>query len=99
MTDSYDFELEYTFADDKRAELDRCLSLLLSTRKGTMPLNREFGVDMDFTDLPPETVKSLFVAEVVNAVAQFIPSVRVQEVTWSSGADGKLIPKVVITSA
>ena len=43
-TGVYDFKLEYTFAGDYMAELDRQLALLLSTREGTMPLDREFGL-------------------------------------------------------
>ena len=77
-TGVYDFKLEYTFAGDYMAELDRQLALLLSTREGTMPLDREFGLNMDFVDMPPEVV---------------------QEVKWSSGGQGNLIAKVVITSA
>ena len=44
-TGVYDFKLEYTFAGDYMAELDRQLALLLSTREGTMPLDREFGLN------------------------------------------------------
>ena len=44
----FDCQLEYTFQDDKLAELDRQLALLLSTQAGTMPLDREFGIQMDF---------------------------------------------------
>ena len=95
-TGVYDFKLEYTFAGDYMAELDRQLALLLSTREGTMPLDREFGLNMDFVDMPPEVAKSLYTAE---KVAKFIPTVRVQEVKWSSGGQANLIAKVVITSA
>ncbi|MEG2419973.1 MAG: hypothetical protein RSB55_00380 [Oscillospiraceae bacterium] len=95
----FDFALEYAFATDAMAELDRSLSLLLSTRAGTMPLDREFGINMDFLDMPPETAKSLYTAEVAQKVAQFLPTVRVQEVQWSSGDAGQIKSKVVITSA
>jgi len=95
----FDFKLEYTFAGDWLAELDRQMSLLLSTREGTMPLDREFGLNMDFVDRPPEIAKSLYTAEVTKKVATFIPAVRVQEVTWSRAEGGQLKPKVVITSA
>ena len=98
-TGVYDFKLEYTFAGDYMAELDRQLALLLSTREGTMPLDREFGLNMDVVDMPPEVAKSLYTAEVTEKVAKFIPTVRVQEVKWSSGGQGNLIAKVVITSA
>jgi len=98
-TGVYDFKLEYTFAGNALAELDRQLALLLSTREGTMPLDREFGLNMDFVDMPPEAAKSLYTAEVTEKVSKFIPEVRVQEVTWTGGNTGKLFPKVVITSA
>ncbi|MCI7474555.1 MAG: hypothetical protein MSB10_12920 [Clostridiales bacterium] len=64
MTEIYDFQLEYTFSGQWLEELDRQLALLLSTRAGTMPLDREFGLDMDFVDMPPEAAKSLYTAEV-----------------------------------
>lgn len=101
MIDSvlYDFQLEYTFTDDALAELDRQLALLLSTREGTMPLDRTFGLNMDFADMPPEAAKSLYAAEVTEKVSKFIPTVRVQEITWSRAEGGQLKPKVVITSA
>lgn len=97
--DLFNFQLEYTFTADWLAELDRQLALLLSTREGTMPLDRAFGLNMDFVDMPPEAAKSLYTAEVTEKVSKFIPEVRVQEVTWTGGNTGKLFPKVVITSA
>lgn len=95
----YDFKLEFTFAGDSLAELDRQIALLLSTREGTVPLDREFGLDMDFTDMPPEAAKSLYVAEITRKIPKFIPAVRVQGVTWVAAEGGTLKPKVVITSA
>ena len=44
----HDFKLAYTFAADWLADLDRQLAFLLSTREGTVPLDREFGLNMDF---------------------------------------------------
>ena len=95
----FNFQLEYTFTGNWLAELDRQLSSLLSTREGTMPLDRTFGLNMDFVDMPPEAAKSLYAAEVTEKVAKFIPAVRVQEITWGRAENGKLTPKVVITSA
>ena len=52
-----------------------------------------------YVDKPPEVVKSLYTAEVTKKVPQFIPWVRVYEVTWSYGEQGHIKPKVVITRA
>ena len=95
----YDFKLEYTFQDNALAELDRQLALLLSTQVGTMPLDREFGIQQNYVDKPPEVVKSLYTAEVTKKVPQFIPWLRVYEVTWNYGEQGHIKPKVVITRA
>ena len=95
----FDFKLEYTFEDDKLEELDRQLALLLSTPEGTMPLDREFGIKVNFVDKPPEVVKSLYTAEVTQKVTRFIPWARVYEVTWEYGEQGHIKPKVVITRA
>ena len=66
--DLFNFQLEYTFTADWLAELDRQLALLLSTREGTMPLDRAFGLNMDFVDMPPEAAKSLYTAEVTGSI-------------------------------
>ena len=97
--DIFDYQLEYTFSDNWRAKLDRQLALLLSTPEGAMPLDRGFGINMDFLDMPPEVAKTLYTAEVTKKVNQFIPAVRVREVTWTWKNNGTFSPKVVITSA
>lgn len=99
MNTQYEFHLEYTFVSDALAELNRRITLLLTTPVGTMPLDREFGTDWTFLDMPSEAAKSLFAAEVAEKIQTFIPEVRVDEVQWTVGEDGALIPKVVITSA
>lgn len=94
-----DFQIQYDLSGAAATELDARLSLLLTTREGTMPLDREFGIAMDFLDLPPETAKSLYTAEVTKKVAKFIPEVRVKEIQWSYGEAGASCAKVVMTSA
>ena len=95
----YDFKLEYTFSDDSLADIDRQLNLLLTTRAGTMPLDRDFGLTMDYLDRPAPVAKSLYVAELVEKVGTFLPAIRVREVQWQAGADGRVLAKVVIDRA
>ena len=95
----YDFKLEYTFSDDSLADIDRQLNPLLTTRAGTMPLDRDFGLTMDYLDRPAAVAKSLYVAELVEKVGTFLPAIRVREVKWQAGADGRVLAKVVIDRA
>lgn len=97
MSDLFDFQLEYTGGGAR--SLDRQLALLLSTREGSIPLDREFGLDLNFVDRPAAAVKALYTAEVTKKVAKFIPAVRVLEVVWTGTAEGHLKPKVVIAGA
>ena len=97
MNNLFDFQLEYTGGGVR--ELDRQLALLLSTREGSVPLDREFGLDLNFVDMPASAVKALYTAEVTKKVAKFIPSVRVLEVTWTGTMEGQLKPKVEIPGA
>lgn len=98
MSSFYQFNLSFTFADEKIEGYGRQISLLLSTPVGTMPIDREFGVDMDFLDMPSETAKSLYTAEITEKIARFIPELRVESVSWEASPAGTLIPKVVITN-
>lgn len=95
----YQLELDHTFTDKPIAELHRKLAFLLTTQTGTLPLDREFGIDFDFLDQPAEAMRSLFTAEVTVKVATYIPECRVKAVEWVSIEGGSVIPKVVITSA
>lgn len=99
MTTQYQFHLDETFAGKPIEELNRKLALLFTTQAGTMPLDREFGLETDFLDSPSEASKSLFTAEAAAKVARYIPEARVKEVSWVAGETGSIIPKVVITSA
>lgn len=95
----YDFELESTLAgDDREAQLRRT-KFLLATPIGTIPTDREFGIETDFLGRPMETAQALYAAEIVSKIKKFCPSVTVKKVTWSGGEDGKLWPKVVIADA
>ncbi len=95
----FDFQLEFTFSDNWLADLDRQVSLILSTIEGTMPLERRLGVMQDFVDKPPAVVKSLYTAEATKKISEFIPWVRVREVVWLPAEQGHFRPKVVITRA
>ena len=89
----FDFQLQFTFANDAMAELDRKLALLYSTREGTMPLDREFGINMDFVDMPPEVAKSLYTAEITKKTAQFIPECGCSPSNGPMAARAYFIPR------
>ena len=96
MMNLHNFHLEYTFAGDRVEELNRKLSLLITTPLGAMPMEREFGMTQDFLDRPSEAAKALFTAELTEKAALFLPEARIASVQWISEDGGQIIPKVVV---
>lgn len=59
--------------------------LILKTPLGSVPMYREFGLDMSFIDRPLPAIRPLMLAAIRDAVEQFEPRARVisVEVTTS----------------
>lgn len=73
------------------------IALILSTPKGTVPMYRDFGVNMDFLDLPRPVAEVRMVAEIREAVETWEPRATVKDVRFlDSGGDGVLVPVVEV---
>ena len=78
------------------------ICVLLSTRKGSVPLDRDFGLDWSFIDSPLPSAMPLYVAEVARQIEKYIPRVQFIRVDFNENANmmdlmnGILKPIVVI---
>ena len=68
----------------------------LATRKGSVPLDRDFGLSWELIDLPlPESRP-----EIGRGLERCVPRIKVKSVTFrtdtSGAADGKLTPVVTV---
>lgn len=81
-----------------REEIYQNVRTILSTQKGSVPLDREFGVDQTFLDHPSRTAMTMALPAIVEAVEKYEPRVQVTEVTWieSDAMDGRFFPQVRI---
>lgn len=95
----YDFELESLLTGETREQDYRRVCFLLSTVAGTLALDREFGIDGAYLGRPTETARALFTAEIIGKISRFVPTVRVQNVSWEADYNGRAKPKVVIVDA
>lgn len=91
-----EFELDGTM--DEADEIMRCLRNLLLTPAGTVPLDRDFGLNNSFLGLPIDTAQSVLAVEMMDKVDKYEPRVSVKEVELIPTAEGKITAKVVITS-
>lgn len=74
---------------------------ILTTRLGTVPLDRAFGLSLNSVDMPINVAKALMNAEIIEAIERHEPRAQVQSVDFEVSADdmaqGILKPKVIIT--
>lgn len=82
------------------AEIVQNVRTILSTRRGTVPLDRAFGLSAPWLDQPLPAAMAALSAEIVEAVERWEPRARVMSVRFEPGQsaamDGRLYPVVRI---
>lgn len=74
------------------------VAAVLTTRQGSIPLNRRFGLPMRFMDMPINIGITVMIAEVTEAIGEFVPNVELLEVTAEvdSNEPGRIYPTVEV---
>jgi phage baseplate assembly protein W len=74
---------------------------IIGTRKGTVPLDRDFGISWDYVDQPIAVAQMLMRSEIVDAVETYEPRAKVESVTFhgsqEDSLDGVLKPIVTVS--
>jgi phage baseplate assembly protein W len=80
-------------------EVMQNVAMIISTPRGTVPLDRGFGLSQDYIDKPINVAKALLLADIMDTVPKYEPRVQVDDVTFEidESVPGKLIPKVEVT--
>ena len=76
----------------------QAIRIILTTPKGTVPMYRDFGVDMDFLDLPAPAAEQRARIEIKEAIEQWEPRATVKDITFSRDRlpAGGLVPTVEV---
>ncbi len=82
---------------NEREDILRCLWCLLMTPAGTVPLDRDFGINGAALDYPMSVAQNVLAVEIIDKVARYEPRVKVKEVQLETNNNGELKAKVVIT--
>lgn len=78
-------------------EIIQNIRTILTTRKGSVPLDREFGIDVGIIDQPVTRARAVLTANIINAVERYEPRVSVTEVTFSGdGMEGEIYPVIKV---
>lgn len=77
-------------------EIERNINTILSTPKGTCPLYRDFGIDMDTLDIPTAAAQNMLTVAIIDAIEEWEPRAIVKDVSVEADTEGKMSAKVVV---
>lgn len=74
------------------------VAIILKTKRGTVPLYRQFGVSMDYLDKPMPVAAPLYHSQIREAIEEFEPRVEVINISFMTDptTPGVLLPTVEV---
>lgn len=74
--------------------------IVLNTPIGSVPFNRDFGIDMSYMHLPANAAMSAYASAAAEAIESFVPGLRVNQVLFDNDATApeNLKPTIEVTS-
>lgn len=83
------------FPQTELVEVIQNVRTIITTIQGTVPLDRDFGIDVDVIDKPINVVRPLLVKEIKEKLEKYEPRAKLVSINWDGdGMEGKLIPTV-----
>lgn len=78
-------------------EIYQNLMIIYTTPIGTVPYDREFGIDISFLDQPIHIARGMITMEYTEKTLRYEPRAAVSEVHFDQDElNGELVPRVVI---
>lgn len=83
------------FPASEMEEIIQNIKTILTTLQGSVPLDREFGIDPSVIDKPVNVIRPLMVKEIKEKIEQYEPRAKLVSIDWDGdGREGLMIPKV-----
>ena len=97
LIDGVQIIINSVYERELREEILDKVTFLLTCIKGTIPMNREIGLDPDIISSPAYVAQNLYTISAIELIDEFEPRASVEEVSFvASGGAGNMIPKVVL---
>ncbi len=78
-------------------EIAQNVRMIITTAKGSVPLDREFGIDAKALDKPLAVAQAVLSSEIVSAISKYEPRARVTKIVYQGKEqEGRLEPTVRI---
>ncbi len=79
------------------AEVLQNIQTILTTIKGEIPLDRDFGISGEVVDMPMPRAQAVWSNEIFNQVKKYEPRARIESITFQGEETGRLIPTVEVS--
>jgi phage baseplate assembly protein W len=90
-------EVVIDFSAGGNSEILQNIQVILTTPAGTVPFDRDFGIDMSILDSPIGVAKAKLTVEYIKKIKKYEPRAEVKKVSFTHDAiSGLLVPKVVV---
>ncbi len=80
--------------ENELVEIAQNVKTILTTMKGEVFLDRDFGVSGEVLDRPQNAVRAILTAEIADAVAKFEPRAKVTDCFFKADESGKVLTNV-----
>lgn len=87
------------YVDGLVGDICESVQTLCLTPVGTVPFDRNYGIDMDSIDRPQVIAEALLRAELEEKIARYEPRAVVADIVCESDVSGELQVKVVLAYA
>ena len=77
-------------------EIAQNVKTICTTPKYSVPLDRDFGIDMSFVDKPIIKAEAILQSEIIQAVRKYEPRCKIVKVRYYGNFDGVINVKVRI---
>lgn len=85
-------EHNYTFCEnDTIRSILQNISLIIGTKKGTVPMYRDFGLPMAFVDRPSQVATTILAAEATEAIEKYEPRAELKNARYEQNEKGVLV--------
>lgn len=89
---------DVSFAPETEAEeVLQNVRTILTTYRGTVPLDRGLGISADYLDQPIPLAEATMSSELMTAIRQYEPRARIAGITFTGDDNGALMPRIEVT--
>lgn len=97
LIDNVKIEINSAYELELRQKLIEKAMFLLSCYKGTIPMNRDIGIDPEVISAPDYIARNKYTISAIECIEEFENRLMVDTIEfYSDGTNGDLIPKVVL---